>query len=375
MDNLEGTEGALFSNKAISSHLDPDLLKHHQYGKPFPIEQNYELFEFLDIRAKNQKFLESYPVFEALYDLGHPIESINSMLRCGSINGYLKRNCYCGGHTIPLRNNCNQRTCPYCSNRRKKRIRERYMPFIKNYSTNPRASEFIYFLTISPANYEDYEEGLIHIRKSFNKFIRNRYIHDRVKAGLYVIESKTKNKYGEEKGWNVHIHAIIYGRWLDNRHRGKCLDCGQNLIKFDYTTKRYSCANKKCNSLNVIYKQDSKIVELFKKCSGREVNVHISRMSSSGFALNYMLKYVSSSKEDFATPQDMAEFIFRSRKQRLINSFGLFFNLKLTKPIHICDECHQIFQYEFVPILEDSYSQSPDPPSTDQLNVITEVIR
>lgn len=274
-----------------------------------------------------------------LQEVNYPEKSIKSMLRCGKPSGVtIFAHCDCGAYPIELKHRCNLRTCPDCAKIRKRKIVRKYFPFLEKIKQDRK--NFLYFLTISPKNYEDLQEGYEHIRKSFSKFLRHKYIKERLKGGFYVIETK-----GTKRNWNIHLHIICYGQFLDNRIRGKCLDCGQNLIKFDYHNKKYYCASKKCNSLNVIYKQDSKLVSLFKQSSKRDCNVHISRQGSVKFTLNYMCKYISSNKDEFDTPKDLAMYISSTRKRKLINSFGCFFNAKFTKTVCYCSKCESVINF------------------------------
>lgn len=297
---LKRAEGSLFSNNVISEHLIEHLIK-----------------------------------------LGHPETSISSMKRCGFSSGFMvvSECSNCGFRNFELKYHCCLRTCPDCSKLRKRRLRLKYLPYLKDFLIDRNRNQ-LYFLTISPLNYGDFKEGLENIKKSFKKFIRTKYIKERIKAGLFVIETTNTGKK-----WNIHIHCILYGRRLDNQIRGKCLDCGQNLLKFDYNNKRYYCSNRKCNSLNVKHKQDSKIVQIFKKCSKRDVNIHISRQSSKEHTLNYMLKYISANKYDFSSEEDFAKYIYYTRKQRLVSTFGLFFKFKAKKPQCHCFKCGSPIQY------------------------------
>jgi hypothetical protein len=309
---VERAEGSLFSNSAITSHLER---------------------------------------------LGYPEISIKSMNKCGKHQDrFVVAFCGCGTRVFPLSHRCNLRTCPRCSGYRKKRIRSQYLPFLRKHPQTHR--EFLYFLTISPKNYLDLEEGLEHLRASFSKFLRLKYVKERVKAGLYVVEAK---KRGDS--WNVHLHAIVYGRFLDNRIRGKCLDCGQNLIKFDYETKEYFCASKRCMSRNVVFKKDSKIVDLFMRSSGREVNMHVSRQGSSLFTLNYLLKYISVNKGDFGSPADQAVYMSVMRKRRLIHTFGMFYKHKPSGEIlHVCWKCKQKVEFVCDPEAVALYKAVKPPP-------------
>jgi len=283
-------------------------------------------------------------ISEHLRKLGYPETSIASFLKCGESNGMiLLRSCACNVLPFELPYRCCLRTCPACSKIRQRKIRKKYLSFLEQIRAE-RGRDEISFLTISPKNYTDYKTGLETIKKNVKKFFRSKYVKDRVLGGFYVIEGKNPN--GD---WNVHVHAILYGRRLDNRIRGHCFDCSQNLIKFNYKTKEYYCSNAKCNSLNVKHKKDSTIVELYKKISGEDVNIHITKQSTSTFTLNYMLKYVSANKNEFATVEDMATYIVANRKQKLINSFGMFFKQKFPKQPTLCWRCEEEVHYDYDP--------------------------
>jgi len=306
-----------------------------------------------------------------LQSLGYPEKSLINMLKCGEDSyEHIIAECDCGGFLLDLKHKCSLRTCPSCSKKRKRRIRRKYLPFLQSQKITP--TNFLYFLTISPKNYPSLREGLEHIRKSFSRFLRLQYIKERVDAGLYVIESKQSS----DGSWNIHIHAIIYGRWLDNRIRGFCLDCNRPAImKYDYSEKKYYCANAKCKSTNVIVNENSKLVELWRASSGREVNMNIQKQSSVSYTLNYMLKYISANKDDFATPEAMADYIFITRKRKLINTFGKFFKYKPPEDHpKICPNCnkeiHYYYDYEVKKIL----LASRKPPEYDPGNGISELL-
>jgi len=288
-------------------------------------------------------------ISEHLRSLGYPERSIGSMERCGDSTGFhMLSTCDCGTRPFELSYSCSLRTCVRCSKKRKKLMRRKYLSYLESLAFE-RGKDSFTFLTISPKNYYDFKSGLKDLTEAFKKFRRRKYLRERIKGCLYVIESK----FSIEKGWNLHIHAILYGRKLDNRIRGSCLDCRQNLIKFNKDREPY-CANKNCKSSNVVYHKDSKIVSLFKECSGRDVNIHItdrfkgkSLSKSPSFVLNYMLKYVSSNKDDFETVEQTAEYINGIRKQRLVNTVGVFFNRKYRIEPMRCPCCGSSVIFEF----------------------------
>ena len=303
-------------------------------------------------------------ISQHLKELGYPENSIRSMLKCGQPNGIeMIRECSCSTDVVEMSYRCNLRTCPSCSKKRKRRIRRQFLPQLEALPRN-RNGNMLYFFTISPANYSDPKEGLVHIRKSFNKFLRNKYIKERVKAGLYVTETKNKGK-----GWNVHIHAVIYGRRLDNQIRGKCRDCGQNLLKYDYQNDKLYCANSKCNSVNVERVGLPKVLSIWEKCSNRKANIHIQMQNSASFTLNYMLKYISANKDDFENELQVAQYIKITRKQKLFITFGLS-KVVVTKVVRYCPKCKSpysfLFDLQIVSLLKEIEKERIDhPPSKD----------
>ena len=92
------------------------------------------------------------------------------MIKCGTMSGFsVVKSCDCGKEVIPLTYHCSLRTCSNCSKIRKRRISRKYLPFLQKVHQDRK--NFLYFLTISPRNYENLEEGMDHIKKSFSKFI------------------------------------------------------------------------------------------------------------------------------------------------------------------------------------------------------------
>lgn len=314
-------------------------------------------------RSSERSLFSNSAISSHLRNIGYSEESINSMLKCGEVTGSLLKNCGCGPKLVVLKYNCNLRTCFKCARNRKLRLRRKYSSFLGSLHQDNVYS--LYFLTISPKNYGNLGEGLSHIRKSFAKFIRLKYIKERIKAGLYVIETK-QSDIGD---WNIHIHCIIYGKRLDNQIRGKCFDCSQNLIKQNYETKKYYCASKNCGSYNVIFHKNSRIVDLFKSSSKRDCNIHISKQDNSVFSLNYMLKYISVNKDNFLTPLDMAKYIKATYKKKLINVFGIFFKHKFEKMKCICWKCNEEIEFCYDSEVILRFIESIKPPDRNILNI------
>lgn len=339
------------------------------------VQQSSKLLSSLQ-RPEGSSFILS-AISSHLRELGYPEKSINSMNRCGLDSGFkIIKSCGCGDEfkSVPMR--CNLRTCSACSNVRKRRIYRKYLPFFRRYVKTKK--DFLQFLTISPKNYSNnfkyykwlkkpkfkngkkyyvndkkiniygLEAGIHHLRDCFSKFLRRDYIKNRLKAGFYVLEVKQS----KDGSWNIHIHLIIYGSWLDYAIRGKCNKCNQNLLKFDKFNKKYYCANRKCNSLDVIRYESTTLNREWKKSAKSNAHIYGERVHHIYGAVDYLTKYISIDKTQFNNSKDLAQYIYSTRKQKLISSFGSFsfhhkdYKLILTlKPIYICKKCGQLVQF------------------------------
>jgi len=354
-------DGSFLVNSATSLHLEKVVLKCPDCGSSdcvnytdclvcFACHKRFtHAFEDNELTLKKkadvglQAVNLSDPLMKELFELGYPVESIKSMQRCGFLTGFnVLKQCGCGNKAIPLKHHCNLRTCPECSKIRKRKVLRKYMNPLKNLKVDN--TNFIYMLTIAPPNYKDIspDSGKKDIQKAFAKFQRLKYVKDRIKGGLYVIETK-----GGEGNWNIHLHCLIYGRWMDNRRRGKCLDCGQSLLKYDKNNKSFYCGNSSCNSKNLVITEDSKITRLFQECSKNKARMHIQRQDTSLYSLNYMVKYISANKDEFNSVHDLAVYINATKDQRLISSFGMFRKMKIIKGILRCSKCGERIYYTF----------------------------
>ena len=332
---------SLFINSPISSHLtypkknpvQEPILSQCQEPLSYPHNKQYaqKLAPELLKLAKNKEELE---IFE---DKLTRFENCFDVLKSKTVMTDYETGDF---DVISLKRYCKNSLCPICSKKRKLQIIDKYLLYFENYPKTKTHN--IRFLTISPENYDSLEKGLFDLRTKFRKFLRLQYTKERVKGGIYVIETKyvqkgqpytRKDSKGNEyeagkhqkTGWNIHIHAIIYSKKLNNTIRGKCNDCKQSLLKYDKYSKNYYCANRKCNSLNVVVKsKDSKLTKEWQKCSNnQDVTMHIENAKTPLFMLNYMLKYISK-QEDFSTLKSAAEYLYHTNKSRLINVFGCF---------------------------------------------------
>lgn len=353
---MKTAKPSLFNHWVTSSHL-------------FCLQTPQIIDDFLE----REEILEKFPLIRILLKKGLSKKTLVSLLKCGTPSAtekLLKCTCGCGQRVGRIHHHCSNRSCPKCAKRRERKLFRKYYPLVRNLT--PTSSHSLKFLTVSPKNYDSIT-GQEELRKAISKIIRRRYLKERIDSGLYVIETKTKNKKGEAKGWNIHAHFIIYSRFLNNRLYGYCKNCKRRTwIKQDKQSKKFYCSTRQCNSLDVKHDgKDSRLVREFRKTLGREVTVDIknvkSRFKPRGelkdrkHALNYCLKYVGANKEDFANEDDLAEYIVYTTDRRLINVFGRFYDFKADKLKYMCYTCKQPVIFSLYDPSEDSSILQPPP--------------
>lgn len=278
----------------------------------------------------------------------YPKKGLSLIEKCGSeSDNFIMATCGCGTTPINIKHACNRSFCPNCSKKRQRRLRRRLLPFLKHYKNSSMYQWR--FLTVSPENYVDYNEGKEHLRKSWNKFIRRKYIQERVKGGFSIIETTNKGK-----GWNLHIHSLIYSKYLDNTYRGHCKHCNQNYLRWNKEEEKFYCANRNCMKKYGGIIRLPRIQKEFEASSGRSCMVDISKVRSQSSLLNYVLKYVSVEKGSFTKIDDFAFYLSNSVNDRQINAFGEFYNFKsqikqyslLSHPFR-CPMCGEVVKFSF----------------------------
>lgn len=385
-------------------------LKSQSSGFPFPCteraffipygavsEQTWEDKVILHLRKLGK--LNNKPEIE---------KTINSMLKCGTPTGrkilVSCSNPECiDSHIIDETHHCNSRTCikEKCQIKLKKIKLKTFLPFFKDLSINPRDAEHLFLLTASPLNFDNFSEGKEFIGKCWKKFTRTNYIKRNVFLGLYVVETKSKNKKGESKGFHIHIHALFYGRRLENRIQGYCPNHKRKVfLKHDKDSGEYHCNIHNCNSLVTEHDKDSKLQKLwinsskskkFPKGYPAQMYMQDIKTNQKG-SLEYILKYLGANKDDFSTPEDLAEYIIYTRKKKLINLFGSDLKKKFInelriwlknhpyKPEFYCKKCGSLLEFhskdqETILLFED-HLRPPDPQDSpeEKLNIEYPVI-
>ncbi len=198
-------------------------------------------------------------------------------------------------------NRCESRICPECSLKYTYRVREKQIDLIK--LLTPTKRKRLMFLTVTKKvknktfpTEKDYKSLFKAFRKLINKFYPKKYGC----GGFAVIE------IGD--GYNIHIHAIVYGYFIPQSKISK---------EWEKITK------------------DSKVVDI------RETRSPIKY-------LNYLLKYIHKPPKS-NDPKFVADYLISLMGVRRIHTYGIFYNYPLLKkkpyPCYYCSgklELHKI---------------------------------
>ncbi|MDO8623318.1 MAG: protein rep [archaeon] len=239
------------------------------------------------------------------------IKQAQKIRSCGKSYSTFMCNC----KFIKVRKRCNYIICPVCGNIRTEKLYKKFADLVKSkkvamsiYDTGLR------FLSLTVKNVEDVIGGVDKLYSSFKKLRRRKYWKERVLGGIGAIDMKK----GQDGLWNVHIHALIYSKYLDMKsHKKK----GGN----------------------------AKLVEEWKKCTGGDSILDIKRVRSKGGALRYILKYLAKGISDLSY-EEKARFFKLTFGRRLLFTFGskkdkIFYGVKIPKKKNLCRDCHSSFQY------------------------------
>lgn len=313
------------------------------------------------------KTLPDLPLVTKLQEGGLKECTIRNLGRCGKDVTYLDHKddtvktmyitstCDCGENhrVIKLRYRCNNRICPSCAKRRQREFFSKYLHYFDNFENNDYNR--FRFLTISPVNELDLKVGLDKLQRNFRAFIRRDYFRNRVKGGMYVIECKV----GSDGLWNIHLHSLIYGSYLDNRVRGRCYTCDGKSLKFEPVSGKFRCASKYCRSYDVVQDSDSKLVSEWKKVSNEDVNIDIRQQRNSKSALYYCLKYISNTKQELNNNLDyISQYLITMHNRRLLSFYGCFHNNKIKKQPRHCSMCGSEITYIFDMSITEQYNKN-----------------
>jgi len=349
-------------------------------------ELSKELSILSEIFDNPEKFTSDERKLALAFDNWHLSgKVVRNRMNCGDENGYYfqqnghKESCSSCNKAILSTRNCSQSSCPRCSVTRTRKHKKKILPLLK-FLPDDRDKEFFSFATITIPNTDTYIEGYEALRKYLPKVFRHPYLEENVSGTLQVIEGKVGDRYRitydmKDGKWNVHAHAIFYGRYLSNIVKGYCKDCRQWQMQKHGKGFRCKC----CKSRNIKLKDKGKSLlrQIFEKYFPCSVGIRIQRIGGAKHILNYMLKYLSKGKEDFAGEDtyDMeAEYVASTRYKRLFNATGIFINPKNKKEFSgfdskkvptICRECEEAITWEMVLNLKEFSADSEDSQDSD----------
>lgn len=324
-----------------------------------------------------------------LRELNYPQRALKNFEKCGEgTNIFLLGSCDCNTYVFEAKNTCDQRFCSDCAPKRKRRIKKRLLPYLSHYQND---NMYTYkFLSINPQNYPEnfeyykplyvskisktgkkyrvqsgklkifgLEAGLYHLVDSFHMLKRRVFFKEKVKGGFYVIECTNNGN-----GWNLHLHCLIYSRYLNNKYRGSCPHCKQWYIKRDRISKKFYCANRKCNKIYEGHLEKPDIAQEFEKASKRPCFTDISHIQNRKSCINYVLKYISTPKKNFQNIRQFAQFISVTYRHKLFVPFGEFwdFTKSKIKSVCICHECDSIIRFQLDFSLQEELRNYLDPP-------------
>ncbi len=112
----------------------------------------------------------------------------------------------CGNtHTAPLY--CGDRFCDTCGKFRRFTARARADYILTHFTKIP--GFFWRHITLTIPNVSDPSQGVQHLFKSFRKLRQRRWWKHHAKSGLFTFEVT-----GSKGNWHVHVHALVYSRWI-----------------------------------------------------------------------------------------------------------------------------------------------------------------
>jgi len=137
---------------------------------------------------------------------------------CGSIQSGSAGICSnCGKHRV-FEFKCNYaHFCKVCAKIKARAVYKELISNLLHLNKNIKGyrTKRLKFLTLSSIPFSDVEEGRKFINQSFDRLLRRKKIKDVVFGSVSSIEAE-KSKDSEGK-YHVHIHAILYSKWLPVR--------------------------------------------------------------------------------------------------------------------------------------------------------------
>ncbi len=241
----------------------------------------------------------------------------------------------CGCSFKRFKKRCYYKVCAKCGKIRVMDLFNKFIGVLKS----KRIARSIYdrglrFITLTIKNQKSLREAKKKIYRDYKR-LRNRvYWKEKVKGGVAGFHAKR----GKDGLWNAHFHLIVDSGYLDMKSHKKT-------------------------------KEDSKLVQEWKHCTGGDGILDIRRVRSHEGALKYILNYVAGCAFELSD-EDKAEFFKTTFHERLFFAFGKkeegIYGIKSAKKRRVCPDCGCAYQYVF-PLSEEydfaqAYFNSKPPP-------------
>lgn len=169
---------------------------------------------------------------------------------------------------------CRDRLCPLCSRLRAQQVRHRVKALVLK-------ADAVRFVTLTmPKDDESLEKRIERLQAAFTKLRRRDFWKDRVKGGLFVIET-TRGKSGGH--WHVHLHCLVEGEYM---------------VKSALKAEWAACL------------EGAEIVDI-QACHSREK------------AISYVCKYVSKGSDvEKWSEEELCEYAVGVHRKRMFGTFG-----------------------------------------------------
>jgi hypothetical protein len=206
------------------------------------------------------------------------------LTKCSSMRNFLT----CGAHEhrklISLR--CQFRLCPYCAERRSRKLFKQYLPVVLAFLKNNRAEAVHLVLTQPQKENETAKQSRERLMKSFGKLTRRGFFKEHFKGGIWSIEPKlAKDKDGV---YHTHLHILAF------RTKQFAIQTGNNPFG-----------------------------DLWKAVGGGE-NFYLRPITDIERGLKEVLKYVAKPLDiDRFTSDNLREFL-QMKGARFVDTFGVF---------------------------------------------------
>jgi len=208
--------------------------------------------------------------------------------------------CDCCGTQMYTLRCCRSTWCPICNFKQAAKLNATFKYyrdfFLKGYKP--------LFLTLTFKNVPELSKSIVKDYREFftRKFLRNKLIDRVVAGGVYAFDY-TWNKKKDNKGWNMHLHILMFSR---------------------------------------AFIPINKISELWYRITKDSYVVHIKHVPKFHYGVSEVLKYIESNKAIINIPEKKRIELFETfSKSKRFSKFGACYRLKVPKKQAKCRVCKE----------------------------------